>query len=196
MNQFAETHSAKILLVEDDEAFRKTLARFLARQGMTVFGTGVFAEAERIARQERPDFALLDINLGEDSGLNLIAPLRRASPHCRIVMLSGCNDIALAVAATRLGAADYLVKSVEGEAILSKLFAADRINDFRIPQQECIPLEELEKAHITRILAANKGNISRTAQVLDMHRRTLQRKLSRYLPSSRGVAARSSAFGE
>lgn len=189
MNQITEPHSAKILLVEDDDAFRKTLARYLARQGMTVFETGVFSEAEQIAEHERPALALLDINLGEDSGLNLIAPLRKANPDCRIVMLSGCTEIAFAVAA------DYLVKPVEGEAILSGLLA-ERTNNFRMPQQECVPLEELEKAHITRVLAANKGNISRTAQVLDMHRRTLQRKLSRFLPSSRGAAARSSAFGE
>lgn len=195
MNQIPEPHSAKILLVEDDDAFRKTLARYLARQGMTVFETGVFSEAEQIAGQERPALALLDINLGEDSGLNLIAPLRRANPDCRIVMLSGCTEIAFAVAATKMGAADYLVKPVEGEAILSGLLA-ERTNDFRMPQQECMPLEELEKSHITRVLAANKGNISRTAQVLDMHRRTLQRKLSKFLPSSRGAAARSSAFGE
>jgi two-component system response regulator RegA len=162
---------------------------------MTVFETGVFSEAEQIAGQERPALALLDINLGEDSGLNLIAPLRRANPDCRIVMLSGCTEIAFAVAATKMGAADYLVKPVEGEAILSGLLA-ERTNDFRMPQQECMPLEELEKSHITRVLAANKGNISRTAQVLDMHRRTLQRKLSRFLPSSRGAAARSSAFGK
>ena len=195
MNQIPEPHSAKILLVEDDDAFRKTLARYLARQGMTVFETGVFSEAEQIAGQERPALALLDINLGEDSGLNLIAPLRRANPDCRIVMLSGCTEIAFAVAATKMGAADYLVKPVEGEAILSGLLA-ERTNDFRMPQQECMPLEELEKSHITRVLAANKGNISRTAQVLDMHRRTLQRKLSRFLPSSRGAAAKSSAFGK
>ena len=195
MNQIPEPHSAKILLVEDDDAFRKTLARYLARQGMTVFETGVFSEAEQIAGQERPALALLDINLGEDSGLSLIAPLRRANPDCRIVMLSGCTEIAFAVAATKMGAADYLVKPVEGEAILSGLLA-ERTNDFRMPQQECMPLEELEKSHITRVLAANKGNISRTAQVLDMHRRTLQRKLSKFLPSSRGAAARSSAFGE
>ena len=99
-------------------------------------------------------------------------------------MLSGCADIAFAVAATRLGATDYLVKPVEGEAILSRFFA-ERISDFQVPQQECMPLEELEKAHIARVLAANKGNISRTAEVLNMHRRTLQRKLSRYLPTSR-----------
>ena len=57
-------------------------------------------------------------------------------------------------------------------------------------------IRQLEKARIARVLAANKGNITRTAQVLDMHRRTLQRKLSRFLPSSRGAAARSSAFGK
>lgn len=160
-----------------------------------VFDTGLFSEAERIARQERPALALLDINLGEYSGLNLITPLLKANPDCRIVMLSGCADITFAVAATKLGAADYLVKPVEGETILARLFA-EHSNDFQMPQQEYVPLEELEKAHITRILAANKGNISRTAQVLDMHRRTLQRKLSKYLPSSRGAAASSSALGE
>ncbi len=195
MNQIPEPQFAKILLVEDDEVFRKTLARFLAKQGMIVFEAGSLLEAERIARQERPPLALLDINLGEDSGLNLITPLRMANPDCRIVMLSGCRDIPFAVAATKLGAADYLVKPVDGEAILARLFS-ERINDFQVPQQECVPLEELEKAHITRILAANNGNISRTAQILNMHRRTLQRKLSRYLPSSRGATTRPPALGE
>lgn len=194
MTQTTEPQSVKILLVEDDEVFRKTLARFLARQGMTVFETGSLVEAERIARQEHPPLALLDINLGEDSGLNLITPLRKANPDCRIVMLSGCTDIAFAVAATKLGAADYLVKPVDGEAILARLFS-ERINEYQMPQQECVPLEELEKAHITRILAANNGNISRTAQILNMHRRTLQRKLSRYLPSSRGASTRYPALG-
>ena len=112
-----------------------------------------------------------------------------------VIILTAINEVNTAVECMKCGAFDYLVKPVEGEAILSGLLA-ERTNDFRMPQQECMPLEELEKSHITRVLAANKGNISRTAQVLDMHRRTLQRKLSRFLPSSRGAAARSSAFGK
>lgn len=183
MDQIPEPHSAKILIVEDDDAFRKSLARFLARHGLTVFETGQFSEAERIAGAERPALALLDIKLGEYSGLNLIAPLRKSSPGCRIVMLSGCADIAVAVTATKHGAADYLVKPVEGKAILSSLFS-ERVNALQQGRKECLPLDELKIAHITRVLAKKNGNITLAAQVLKMHRRTLQRKLSRYQPFS------------
>ena len=188
MTQGTGLAASRVLVIDDDNVFRHSLARALRRHGLVVGDTGHYAAVLRLAEEQQPDFVLLDLNLGDDSGINLIAPLRAALPACRIVVLSGCGNLPVAVNCIKQGAADYLVKPVEASAILAALFKRD-LAARAVPSRERMPLEALERAHISQVLAENDGNISRTAEILKMHRRTLQRKLSKFQPASRGNEA-------
>jgi len=188
MTQGTGLAASRVLVIDDDNVFRHSLARALRRHGLVVSDTGHYAAVLRLAEEQQPDFVLLDLNLGDDSGINLIAPLRAALPGCRIVVLSGCGNLPVAVNCIKQGAADYLVKPVEASAILAALFKRD-LAARAVPSSERMPLEALERAHISQVLAENDGNISRTAEILKMHRRTLQRKLSKFQPASRGNEA-------
>lgn len=188
MTQGTGLAASRVLVIDDDNVFRHSLARALRRHGLVVSDTGHYAAVLRLAEEQQPDFVLLDLNLSDDSGINLIAPLRAALPACRIVVLSGCGNLPVAVNCIKQGAADYLVKPVEASAILAALFKRD-LAARAVPSRERMPLEALERAHISQVLAENDGNISRTAEILKMHRRTLQRKLSKFQPASRGNEA-------
>jgi two-component system, response regulator RegA len=171
----------KFLILDDDDVFSATLARSLERRGLeaTVAHTG--EEAVRAASETAFDFATIDLHLGDDSGLQWIAPLRKALPHARLLVLTGYASIATTVQAIKLGADNYLAKPVNVDSILSALqFNAD--NDQPLPAAEGLtPLtvDRLEWEHIQRVLAEHQGNISSTARALNMHRRTLQRKLAK-----------------
>lgn len=188
MTQGKGLATGRVLVIDDDNVFRHSLVRALQRHNLTLIDTGQSAAVLRLAREHRPNFVLLDLNLGEDSGINLIAPLRRILPSCRIVVLTGCGDLSVAVNCIKQGAADYLVKPVETSAILSTLFKGD-LSGRMLPSSERMPLDALEWAHIRQVLVENEGNITRTAEILKMHRRTLQRKLSKFQPASRGNEA-------
>ncbi|HZW22461.1 response regulator transcription factor [Noviherbaspirillum sp.] len=169
----------KLLILDDDEVFSATLARSLGRRGLeaTVAATG--EDALRAASAIPFDYATIDLHLANDSGLQWIAPLRKALPHARLLVLTGYASIATTVQAIKLGADDYLAKPVNVDSILSALqFNTEAAPEAPV-QEEFTPLtvDRLEWEHIQRVLAEHQGNISSTARALNMHRRTLQRKL-------------------
>ena len=142
-------------------------------------GAGDPAAALALAREIVPSRVVLDLNLNGSSGLALIPELLAINAACRIVVLTGYASIATAVDAIKLGAVQYLAKPVEIEAILAA-FEDDEGPDFDLPaSDEPLSVDRLEWEHIQRVLNENDGNISATARALKMHRRTLQRKLSK-----------------
>lgn len=165
-----------MLIIDDDPVFLGTMARALRRRGLEVSEALDPAQALELAARLRPRRILLDLRLGQVSGLSLIAELLARSPGARIVVLTGYSSIATAVEAVKLGAADYLCKPAGVEEILA---AFDVQAELPPPAPPPGPpsLDRLEWEHIQRVLAANEGNISATARALGMHRRTLQRKL-------------------
>lgn len=171
----------RLLILDDDDVFSATLARSLERRGLeaTVAHTG--DAALRAASETAFDFATIDLHLGDDSGLQWIAPLRKMLPHARLLVLTGYASIATTVQAIKLGADNYLAKPVNVDSILSALqFDAKEAQP--LPSAaELTPLtvDRLEWEHIQRVLAEHQGNISSTARALNMHRRTLQRKLAK-----------------
>jgi len=171
----------RILILDDDDVFSATLARSLERRGLaaTVAHTGEAAVRE--ASQCTFDFATIDLHLTDDSGLQWIAPLRRALPHARLLVLTGYASIATTVQAIKLGADDYLAKPVNVDSILSALQFTTETVQAPGAMEELTPLtvDRLEWEHIQRVLAEHHGNISSTARALNMHRRTLQRKLAK-----------------
>lgn len=173
----------RLLIVDDDTGTRDMLQRAMTRRG---FETRVAADvdaAQGLIAREKFDGALLDLKIHHDSGLELIAPLRSANPRARIVLLTGYSSIPTAVAAIKLGADDYLCKPAGGDQLAAALLGDPGTTKEApsLPEIADAPLSvnRLAWEHIQRVLAENDGNISATARVLGMHRRTLQRKLQK-----------------
>lgn len=165
------------LLVDDDALYLRALQRALSRRGIESATAQSAAEALRLASGEALDFALIDLRLGSQSGLDLIEPLRRACPRMRIVLLSGYASIATAVEAIKRGADDCLPKPTTAEMIVRAL--SDQPELASESSETMIPLDRLEWEHIHRALAESNGNVSAAARLLGMHRRSLQRKLAK-----------------
>jgi two-component system response regulator RegA len=175
------TGCGELLLVDDDVVFARVLARALGARGFRVHTAASIGDATaRITSGEGfyPDFAILDLNLDGSSGLKLIGAVRRAHPHCRIVILTGYASVSTAVDAIKLGADQYLAKPIEVDAIVRSLVDAHGPDDGN-PGDGTLSVSRLEWEHIQRVLGDNDGNISATSRALKMHRRTLQRKLSK-----------------
>lgn len=175
----APTGAPRLLLVDDDLTFGAVMARVLRRRGFEVAHASDLAEAHAALSQATPDYALVDLRLAADeSGLTLIPTLRAASADMRIVMLTGYASIATAVDAIKLGADQYLAKPVEADDVLR---AFEHAPDPERPiAAEPMSVRRLEWEHIHRVLAEHDGNISAAARALNMHRRTLQRKLAKH----------------
>ncbi len=171
------TGLTRILVVDDDEAFRNTLARGLARRGMTAQTAEDAVSALTAAIQFRPDAIVLDLKLGQDNGLGLIRELLEACPDTRIVLATGYASIATAVDAIRRGAWSYLPKPFTIDALLAAF--DDPANDAPPPEPAISPpsLRRLSWEHIQRVLTEANGNVSAAARLLGIDRRTLQRRL-------------------
>jgi two-component system response regulator RegA len=168
------------LVIDDDASFNAILVRTLTRRGHPARGASDVESALLLAHEMQPQQVVLDLNLNGSSGLALIPELLSINPDCRIVVLTGYASIATAVDAVKLGAVQYLAKPVEIEAILAA-FEDDEGPDFGLPASDSpLSVDRLEWEHIQRVLNENEGNVSATARALKMHRRTLQRKLSKH----------------
>jgi len=167
-----------ILLVDDDGVFRRVLRRALERRGYAVNEAEDSATALRCAAGSPPEFAVLDLKLEHESGLPLIRALLDLDPETRILVLTGYASVATAVEAIKLGAVHYLAKPVDADQVLAALNRVD--GDAAVPVSgDPLSVDRLEWEHIQRVLADNAGNVSATARALKMHRRTLQRKLTK-----------------
>ena len=170
--------SDKLLLVDDDEVFRRVLGRALERRGFSVFGAENSQAAIRLAREHEPGNAVVDLKLGDESGLDLLPDLKALNPDMMVVLLTGYASIATAVAAIKRGADNYLAKPVTADDVVRALTGRD---DTLAADGEYTPMsvERLEWEHIQKVLQEHDGNISATARSLGMYRRTLQRKLAK-----------------
>lgn len=165
-----------ILVVDDDAAFTEVLGRALERRGYTARIAASEAGALAQASQEPlPWRAVVDLRIGEESGLDVVRALRQAQPTLAIVVLTGYASIATAVEAMRLGAVNYLTKPADADQILAA-FDPDAAGAATVPEDP-LPLQRVEWEHIQRVLTECEGNISEAARRLGLHRRTLQRKL-------------------
>lgn len=170
-------NEGRLLLVEDDEAFAWAAGRALDRRGYEVLHAGEFDRARKLIEDEKFEYAVLDLNLGNCTSLDLILPLRERNPAMRILVLTGYASIATAVRAIKLGADNYLAKPADTEDILTALLTdTDPDEDADL---QPMSVRRLEWEHIQKVLEQNDGNISATARQLNMHRRTLQRKLQK-----------------
>lgn len=170
-----------LLLIDDDKTFLETLSRSLQRRGENVITASTSAEALDALHVHQPDRAVLDMNLAGESGLQLLPQLLAESPQLRVVVLTGYASIVTAVDAIKRGALNYLCKPVNASQLL-QAFDEKAVTEVAEPEiEEASPLsvDRLEWEHIQRVLHEHDGNISATARALNMHRRTLQRKLQK-----------------
>jgi len=163
-----------LLLVDDDVTLRERLARAFRERGFEVATAAGAAEALARAREETPEYAVLDLRMPDQSGLELLRALRAMDPSTRILMLTGYGSIATAVEATRLGAVGYLPKPADADEILAAFAGEAASAPIETPS-----LARTEWEHIQRVLADCGGNISHAARLLGLHRRSLQRKLAK-----------------
>lgn len=170
--------SETILLVDDDEAFRDALARALERRNFIVHKAHDQQSALELAGQHAPTLGIIDLCIGEESGLQVIEALHSRYPDMRLIVLTGFASIATAVEAIKLGAKHYLTKPAEVDAIIDALYQDAGNADIDATQQP-MSVKRLEWEHIQKVLGEHDGNISAAARALGMHRRTLQRKLQK-----------------
>lgn len=173
-----------LLIVEDDEAFARTLQRSFERRGYTVHSASGLESACQILELVKPSHAVVDLKLGKESGLAVVRELHGRDPELLIVVLTGFASIATAVEAIKLGACNYLVKpsnTDDIEAAFAGEPGAEPAEPAAATRATSIKTLEMERIH--EVLAETGFNISETARRLGMHRRTLARKLAkRWVP--------------
>lgn len=168
----------EVLIVDDDVAFCDTLARSLERRGLRVYKANDSVTAQNLAQRHKPAHAVVDLCIGEESGLQLVAQLASTHAAMRIVILTGFASITTAVEAIKLGATHYLTKPAGVEDILAALQREEGDASVTAEAQP-MSVKRLEWEHIQKVLREQDQNISAAARVLGMHRRTLQRKLQK-----------------
>jgi two-component system response regulator RegA len=173
-----------ILLVEDDAVFASVLSRSLQRRGHRVsLAVDTASARECVAGGQAFTHAILDLKLAQESSLPLIPDLLAALPDLQVLVLTGYASIQTAVQAVKLGAINYLCKPADTDSILQALLRTEPNGEEPVTGQP-LSVDRLEWEHIQRVLAEHEQNVSATARALGMHRRTLQRKLSKR-PASR-----------
>ncbi len=173
-----------VLVVDDDQVFRQRLARALEDRGLVVSVAGDHASAISEARNESPELAIVDLKMPGRSGLDVVRDLRALDAGTRIVVLTGYGSIATAVEAMKLGAVNYLSKPADCDEILAALGIAVGEGGSAAEELATPTLARAEWEHIQRVLADSAGNISEAARRLGIHRRSLQRKLSKNPPGA------------
>lgn len=181
MNESAE-HSA--LVVDDDDVFRNRLCQALEARGWEANAAPDGATALALAARLSPDLAIVDLRLPGMGGLDIVRELRELDETICIIVLTGYGSIATALAATKLGANHYLSKPADADQILSacQKIVAGGPEALEKTVASVPSLARVEWEHIQRVLADCGGNISQAAKLLGLHRRSLQRKLSKYPP--------------
>ena len=169
-----------LLIVDDDQPFRNRLARAMEARGFDVAVAESVADGRAAAKGAPPAFAVLDLRLGDGSGLDIVATIRDCRPDARIVILTGYGNIATAVAAVKAGAVDYLAKPADADAIEAALLAQG--DALPPPPAHPMSADRVRWEHIQRVYEQCDRNVSETARQLNMHRRTLQRILNKRAP--------------
>lgn len=173
-----------VLVVDDDDVFRNRLCSALAIRRWEVEGAANGEEALRVARDRSPDLVLVDLRMPGMGGLEVVQELREIDSSMTIIVLTGYGSIPTAIAAMKKGADHYLSKPADADDILA---VYDKLRSASTDEQEATPttvptLARVEWEHLQRVITHCDGNISQASRLLGIHRRSLQRKLSKYPP--------------
>ena len=169
-----------VLIADDDRAFLQRLARAMEARGFQVSTAETVADGLAKVETETPAYAVVDMRLGDGSGLDVISALKKHRPGARAIVLTGYGNIATAVTAVKLGAVDYLAMPADADDVMAALFAnADQKPN---PPENPMSADRVRWEHIQRVYELCGRNVSETARRLSMHRRTLQRILAKRAP--------------
>jgi two-component system response regulator RegA len=171
---------ASLLIVDDDKAFLDRLARAMEGRGFEVETADSVAAGLAAVEKSPPAFAVVDMRLGDGSGIEVISALKDRRPEARSIILTGYGNIATAVNAVKLGAVDYLSKPADADEVCAALKAGPG----QLPELPENPMsaDRVRWEHIQRVYELCARNVSETARRLSMHRRTLQRILAKRAP--------------
>lgn len=171
-----------LLIVDDDVVFAERMSRALHARDFSVQAAFSVAEAKSTIRYANFDFAVIDLHLADGSGLEVLSDLHELQPGARAITLSGYGNVGCAVTAMRSGAWDCLIKPMDPDEIANILLAPPGVP---LPRTHVLEPGEVRWLHIERVFEDCGGNVSEAARRLNMHRRTLQRILSRKLVGRR-----------
>jgi len=169
-----------LLLVDDDDAFLRRLAKAMEKRGFLPEIADSVAAGRAIATDRPPAYAVVDLRLGDGNGLDVVEVLHARRPDCRVVILTGYGAIATAVAAVKIGAIDYLSKPADANDITHALLAKGET--LPVLPDQLMSADRVRWEHIQRVYEMCDRNVSETARKLSMHRRTLQRILAKRSP--------------
>lgn len=169
-----------LLIVDDDKPFLQRIARAMETRGFAVETADSIAEGLAKVEANPPQYAVVDMRLGDGNGLDVIELLRVRRPDARAVILTGYGNIATAVTAVKLGAIDYLSKPSDADDILRALTQGP--SDKAPLPENPMSADRVRWEHIQRVYELCERNVSETARRLNMHRRTLQRILAKRAP--------------
>tara|TARA_B100001175_G_scaffold272014_1_gene244957 strand:- start:912 stop:1475 length:564 start_codon:yes stop_codon:yes gene_type:complete len=169
-----------LLIVDDDNPFRERLSRAMEKKGFQVSQAESVKNGIESVKLNNPAFAVVDLRLNDGNGLEVVKEIQKNNTKSRIIMLTGYGNIPTAVAAIKEGAIDYLAKPADADDVEKALLADP--NKKAPPPENPMSADRVKWEHIHRVFELCNRNVSETARRLKMHRRTLQRILSKRSP--------------
>jgi len=180
LKKISEFDDKSLLIVDDDNPFRQRLARAMEKKGFLVTqAEGVKAGLDSV-KSKKPAFAVVDLRLNDGNGIEVVKEIQKNNTESRIIMLTGYGNIPTAVAAIKEGAIDYIAKPADADDVEKALLADP--NKKPAPPENPMSADRVKWEHIHRVFELCNRNVSETARRLKMHRRTLQRILSKRSP--------------
>ena len=180
VKNISQFEDKSLLIVDDDNPFRERLARAMEKKGFKVSQAEGVKKGIDAVKTNKPAFAVVDLRLGDGNGLEVVKEIQNSNADSRIVMLTGYGNIPTAVAAFKQGAIDYLSKPADADDVEKALLADP--NRKADPPDDPMSADRVKWEHIHRVFELCNRNVSETARRLKMHRRTLQRILSKRSP--------------
>jgi len=180
LKKLSEFKDKSLLIVDDDNPFRERLARAMEKKGFEVSQAESVKKGIEVVKTKKPTFAVVDLRLNDGNGLEVVKVIQNSNSNSRIIMLTGYGNISTAVAAIKQGAIDYLAKPADADDVEKALLADP--NRKAEPPENPMSADRVKWEHIHRVFELCNRNVSETARRLKMHRRTLQRILSKRSP--------------
>ena len=180
VKNISEFKDKSLLIVDDDNPLRERLARAMEKKGFQVLQAESVKMGIESVKTKKPAFAVVDLRLNDGNGLEVVKEIQSSNSNSRIIMLTGYGNIPTAVAAIKQGAIDYLAKPADADDV-EKALLADPNKKASQPENP-MSADRVKWEHIHRVFELCNRNVSETARRLKMHRRTLQRILSKRSP--------------
>ena len=180
VKNISEFDDKSLLIVDDDNPFRERLSRAMEKKGFKVTQAEGVKKGLEYLKISKPAFAVIDLRLNDGNGLEVVKELQIKNTKSRIIMLTGYGNIPTEVAAIKHGAIDYLAKPADADDVEKALLANPE--EKASPPENPMSADRVKWEHIHRVFELCNRNVSETARRLKMHRRTLQRILSKRSP--------------